>query len=78
MVAGDGSLSSKQAAQGLLTRGPMTQLPEHPDHRYTRGDVVTATILIVVVAMLLGVSPGLALIASAALMLVLTTFTESR
>ena len=56
----------------------MTQLPEHPDHRYTRGDLVTATILIVVVAMLLGVSPGLALIAGAALMFVLTTFTESR
>ena len=75
MVAADGSLSSKQAAQSLLTRGPMTQLPEHPDHRYTRGDIATATILIVVVAI---VSPGLALIASAALMFVRTSSTESR
>lgn len=55
----------------------MTELPEHPGHRLTRTDVATAVLLIVVVAMLLGVSPGLAVIAVSAVMLILVTATES-
>ena len=38
----------------------MTQLREPPGRRYTRTEFATTALLIVVAAMLLGVSPGLA------------------
>ena len=55
----------------------MTELPEHLGHQFTRTDVATAILLIVVVAMLLDVSPGLAVIAVGVVMLSLGKATKS-
>ncbi len=55
----------------------MSDLPERPSHSLVWTDRATFVVLVIVIAMLLGVSPGLSLIAVALTVLLLDAFSPA-